>query len=264
MGAALGAVLLLGSGYDRAAAACNLPPLGQGHVAAVIDERTFRLDDGREIRLAGIEALSSLRETTPNAGSATRPDIAVLTSLVGDRDVTLRGPAAKPDRYGRLVAFAYAGASVDSIQGLLLDRGDAAVAGNIGGTENRECVNELLVHEATARRARRGFWAEPTAIKNTENAADISPWIGRFVVAEGKIASVHEAAGTVYINFGGHWTRDFAVTISGRMIHTFEGAGINPKTLENRTVRVRGWVELRGGPRIEALGPGQIELVGDR
>ncbi len=28
---------------------------GEGHVAAVIDARSFRLDDGREIRLAGIE-----------------------------------------------------------------------------------------------------------------------------------------------------------------------------------------------------------------
>jgi len=47
------------------------------------------------------------------------------------------------------------------------------------------------------------------------------------------------------------------------MIAAFEVAGIVPKSLENRKIRVRGWVEARGGPRIEALRVGQIELLGD-
>ena len=111
--------------------------------------------------------------------------------------------------------------------------------------------------------ARRGLWTEAAAIKNTERADDILPWIGQFVVAEGKIASVREAGGTVYVNFGRRWTEGFAITISRRMIRRFDAWGIALKSLENRTVRVRGFVEQRIGPRIEALGPGQIELVGD-
>jgi len=38
-------------------------------------------------------------------------------------------------------------------------------------------------------------------------------------------------------------------------------AGIEPKRLENRRVRVRGWVEERNGPRIEATRPEQIEIA---
>ena len=34
---------------------CAFEPQGEGRVAAVVDGRSFRLDDGREIRLAGIE-----------------------------------------------------------------------------------------------------------------------------------------------------------------------------------------------------------------
>jgi hypothetical protein len=45
------------------------------------------------------------------------------------------------------------------------------------------------------------------------------------------------------------------------MIPAFETAGIAPKSLENRRIRIRGWVETRGGPRIEALRVGQIELL---
>ena len=40
------------------AAGCMFEPQGEGRVAAVIDARTFRLTDGREIRLAGIEPVA--------------------------------------------------------------------------------------------------------------------------------------------------------------------------------------------------------------
>jgi hypothetical protein len=46
------------------------------------------------------------------------------------------------------------------------------------------------------------------------------------------------------------------------MIGAFEAAGTSLKSLENRRIRVRGWVEARSGPRIEVLRVGQIELVG--
>jgi hypothetical protein len=75
--------------------------------------------------------------------------------------------------------------------------------------------------------------------------------------------SVRQAGGTVYVNFGRRWTRDFAATISRRMIPYLEAAGIIPASLENHRVRVRGWVERRGGPRINVLRVGQIEVIGD-
>ena len=82
-------------------------------------------------------------------------------------------------------------------------------------------------------------------------------------MVEGTVSSVRQAGATTYLNFGKRWTQDFAVTISRRMIAAFEGAGISLKSLETRQIRVRGWVEQRNGPRIEALRVGQIELVGD-
>ena len=73
--------------------------------------------------------------------------------------------------------------------------------------------------------------------------------------------SVRTAGATTYLNFGRNWTQDFAVTISRRMIPAFEAAGLGPKSLENRRIRVRGFVASRGGPRIEALRVGQIEVL---
>ena len=112
-------------------------------------------------------------------------------------------------------------------------------------------------------RPRSGIWAEPAALKNTEMPGDILAVVGQFVVAEGRVHSVREAGATLYINFGRRWTQDFAVTISRRNIAAFEAAGVPLKSLERRRVRVRGWVEQRGGPRIHASWAGQIEVVGN-
>ena len=79
------------------AAPCMFEPQGEGRVTAVIDARTFRLDDGREIRLAGIEPVAA------DALSRT----AALSALITGRDVTLRGEDDMPDRYGRQPAFVF-------------------------------------------------------------------------------------------------------------------------------------------------------------
>ena len=175
-------------------------------------------------------------------------------------EVTLRGADDTPDRYGRQPALVY----------LAILRhpgaGSAAVAGRragFGHVTDKDCAAVLTTAEAAARQAKRGTWADPAAIKNTESPGDILAGIGRFIVVEGKVLSVRQAGATTYLNFGRNWTRGFAVTISRRMMPAFEAAGIVLKSLENRRIRVRGWVEARGGPRIEALRVGQIELLGE-
>ena len=87
--------------------------------------------------------------------------------------------------------------------------------------------------------------------------------IGRFMVVDGTVLSVRQAGGTTYLNFGRNLTRAFAVTIPKRTIAAFETAGVLLKSLENQRIRVRGWVEAHGGPRIEVLRVGQIERLGE-
>jgi hypothetical protein len=126
----------------------------------------------------------------------------------------------------------------------------------------KDCASILNAAEAAGRAAKQGTWADPAAIKNAESPGDILAGIGQFRLVEGKVLSVRQAGATTYLNFGRNWTRDFAVTISRRMLPAIEAAGIVLKSLENRRIRVRGWVEARGGPRIEVLRVGQIELLG--
>jgi endonuclease YncB( thermonuclease family) len=229
-------------------AACEFTHQGEGRVAAVLDARTFRLDDEREVRLAGIEPT---QETAAQGGE-------ILTALIGNREVTLHGPDDKPDRYGRQPAFVFAKGSVTSIQSELLARGEALMSPAMTDTP---CLDALLAAEAAARVARRGIWTSSTALKNAERPDDILAGKGRFAVVEGTISSARLAGATFYVNFGRRWTQGFAVTISRRMMPSFEAAGIDLKSLKDKRVRVRGWVEQRGGPRIEASHPGQLELI---
>jgi endonuclease YncB( thermonuclease family) len=241
-------VLLVAAAADSAIAApCSFEPQGEGRVSAVIDTRSFRMDDGREVRLAGIETV------TTDGGAA-------LSALVAGRSVTLRGESDAPDRYGRQPAFVFVEQAAASVQHQLLAQGDALLSGTVA---DRACAAELLAAEATARLTRRGVWAGSTAIKNAERGDDILTRIGQFTVVEGKALTVRQAGAVTYINFGRRWTRDFAVTISTRVMRTFEAAGISLKSLENKRIRVRGWIEARPGPRIEVLQAGQIEMAGD-
>lgn len=234
------------------AAGCAFEPQGEGRVAAVIDGRSFRLEDGREVRLAGIEPVIS-EKAKANRTSA-------LAAVVAGHDVTLSGEDDTPDRYGRQPAFVFLDHSDALVQSQLLAQGEALVAATV---TDKDCALHLNAAEATARRAKLGIWADPAAIKNAESPGDILAGIGRFTVVEGKVLSVRQAGATTYLNFGRNWTRDFAVTISRRMIPAIEATGTALKSLENRRIRVRGWVEARGGPRIEVLRVGQIELLGE-
>jgi endonuclease YncB( thermonuclease family) len=244
-------IVWLATATDAAlASGCAFEPQGEGRVAAVIDARSFRLDDGREVRLAGIEPVTSERADRT----------AALSAIVTGHDVTLSGPDDAPDRYGRQTAFVVVDGSEAPVQSLLLAQGAALVAATV---TDKDCASVLAAAEAVARQAKRGIWGDPAAIKNAESPGDILAGIGRFTVVEGKVVSVRQAGATTYLNFGRNWTRDFAVTISRRMIGAIEAAGPTLKSLENRRIRVRGWVEARGGPRIEVLRVGQIELLGE-
>jgi endonuclease YncB( thermonuclease family) len=231
------------------AAECSFAPQGEGHVVEIVDGRSFRLADGREIRLAGIEATPT--DTTGRAGA--------LTALVAGRDIVLTGEDDTPDRYGRQAAFVFLPSSDTPVQGLLLAEGEALVNAEIA---DRACAGILMKAEAEARQAKKGIWNRSTAIKNAEISDDILTVIGRFAVVEGRVLSVRQAGATTYLNFGRNWTRDFAVSISRRAMPAIEAAGIALKSLENRQIRVRGFIEARPGPRIELFRAGQIEVLG--
>jgi hypothetical protein len=242
--ALLGLLLTAGA---AAAQACRLEPLGTGTVRAFSDDASLMLDDGRSVRLDGIDV-----------GPVTQA--APLPPLTGQA-VTLRGRSAVPDRYGRIRAFVYVeGKEADGpVQYAMLSAGQARVSGR--GLD-KACLDALVERERRARKAGLGIWSIPAyAVKHAEDAAGVQASRGRFALVEGRVLSVRESGGTIYVNFGRRWSEDFTVTIAKRNERIFTAAGLAPQRLERRQVRVRGFVEERGGPWIELTGPEQIELI---
>lgn len=233
------------AGGEAAKTPCALPEIPGGIVAAVTDGRNFVLADGRDIRLAAIE--------TPRPGAK-----AALAELIAGKTVLLKG-RPQPDRYGRLVAFTSVSGSETPVQYALLARGEARFA---GPAEDKDCAAALLRQESLARAGRLGLWGDPVyAIRQSGLPAAILSGRGRFAVVEGRVLSVRESGATIYVNFGRRWSEDFTVTIAKRNERAFVASGLEPKMLAGRDVRVRGWVEERGGPLIEATHAGQIEIA---
>ena len=248
---------------SRPSTSCRSEPGGTGKVRAITDGRSFTLDDGREIRLAGIEA--PLLPGPGEAGARAKAGLAAraaLESIIAGQNVELRQNDMPADRYGRTTAFVYVsgGALPESVAHEMLARGFARVSAHVG---ERPCADELLARERAARQAKLGLWGEPYyVIVSAESGAELVAESGHFTLAEGKVWSVRESGGTIYVNFGRQWSQALTVTILKRNERMFAAAGIEPKRLENRRVRVRGWVEERNGPRIEATRPEQIEIAG--
>ena len=221
---------------------CTGTPVQGGTVAAVQDGRTLTLADGREVRLAGIEA--------PADGD-------VLRTLVEGRPLRLTGTGE--DRYGRLVAYVFRSADTEPVQLALLAAGQARVSARIGA---KSCADALLAAELGARKAGLGRWADPNfAPLSSQNLTMISAARGHFALIQGRVLSVRESGATIYVNFGRRWTRDFSVIIPQRARGSFAAAGIDIKALEHRRIRVRGIVEQRSGPIVQAIAPEQIELI---
>lgn len=239
--AALAAMTTVASAQDG----CKLSPIGTAQVAAVRDGRTLTLADGREMRLAGIEVTEASR--------------GALQALVGTHPLRLERLGADQDRYGRLIAFAFLPGARQSVQQAMLEAGAARVSARVG---ERACAAVLLSAERGARKAGRGLWADPNfAPLQAENLARLEAERGQFALVEGKVLSVRESGATIYVNFGRRWTQSFTVTILKRQQRTFAAGGVDLKKLVGRRIRVRGWIERRGGPIIAAAAPEQIELA---
>jgi endonuclease YncB( thermonuclease family) len=233
--------------------ACNPAILGAAQVQGVIDGRTVQLTDGREVRLAGIEVPQK------QDGAAK----AALETLVSGRDIALLRLGADSDRYGRVVALVSVEPAAleigHSVQAALLAQGQARVAANPG---DFACATNLLEAERAARAGGLGLWADPYyVIRHAEDPAGILAARGRFAVVEGKVLSVRESGATIYVNFGRRWSDDFTVTVQKRNERSFTAAGLELKKLAGQHVRVRGTIEERSGPWIEAARPEQIEIA---
>jgi endonuclease YncB( thermonuclease family) len=245
------------------AAAENLPQgfagLAAGDTAVVrevIDGDTVVLDDGRQVRLVGIQAPKlPLGRANFEKWPLADESKAALSELVLGRRVALGYGGQRQDRYGRELAHLFTDDGL-WVQGSLLELGFARV---YSFADNRSLVPRMLDAEAAARNAEQGIWRHPYyAILDTQAAPEHT---GRFALVEGRVLETAIVRGRAYLNFDEDYRTDFTISISSRNLKNFAASGIVPKDYAGRRVRVRGWLRWSNGPMIDVTHPEQIEVL---
>ena len=255
-------LLLLALAHPGAAAAETLAIAERAGVVEVIDGDTLVLDDGRQVRLVGIQA-PKLPLGRPGFAAWPLADEAkaALEVLTLGRRVALAYGGQRVDRHRRALAHLYledeAGqAPALWVQGRLLELGLARV---YSFADNRSLVAEMLALERAARGEGRGIWDLPYyTVRRPEQAFGD---VGSFQIVEGVVLEVAVIRGRAYLNYGADWRSDFTVTLEPSVRRRFEKEGIDPTDYQGRRLRVRGWVESWNGPMIEATHPEQIEVL---
>jgi len=225
-------------------------------VREVVDGDTVILDDGRQVRLVGIQAPKlplgrANFEKWPLADEAK----AALADLVLGRRVTLGYGGQRQDRYGRELAHLFTDDGL-WVQGSLLELGFARV---YSFADNRSLVPRMLEMEVAARGTALGIWRHPYyAVLDTVAAPDHT---GRFSLVEGRVLKTAIVRGRAYLNFEEDYRTDFTISISSRDLKSFTASGIVPQDYAGRRVRVRGWLRWSNGPMIDVSHPEQIEVL---
>ena len=252
-GAALAGLWLLGTTWaaePAGAAECAVNWVEE-EAASVVDARAVALQDGRVVRLAGIEPFSLLDPGSSDAEPALEQSLRAMLDTV---PVRIHPVADEPDRYGRIPALLAFddGALAQEI----LAREGLAIALAAGGPF--PCFDRILAAEDEGRENQRGFWAGMELPRARPEA--LAPFVGGFAIFEGVVVSVGNRRSRTYLNFGGWWAEDVTVEIDGRDRDLFGGeAGL--AALAGRRVRVRGFVEEKQGPMLRVRSPMHIERL---
>ena len=229
---------------------------GAARVAEIVDGDTLVLDDGRQVRLVGIQApkLPLGRAHVKRQPFAEQAKTA-LEELALGRTVRLSYGGRRTDRYDRQLAHLH-DENGRWIQGDLLLRGLARV---YSFRDNRALIGDMLMLEREARIAGHGIWSD--AFYRVRNASETPQHLDSFQLVEGRVADSAEVRGRTYLNFGEDWRNDFTVTVSPKDRRRFRDESFDLLALKGRRVRVRGWLHHRNGPMIDVTHPEQIELL---
>jgi micrococcal nuclease len=230
----------------EAAALRALPELHHGTVARVPDGVTLVLDDSTGVRLGGLEPVLAASGGNPHWEDAART---LLETLTAGHGVSLRGTAAPPDRYGRMIGHLIRDDGV-WIEGALLAAGVVRVEPPADGL-----APFMLRREALARRRNLGLWQSP--LYAVRAPADLNRDSGSFALVEADVRSVEERSGTIWLDLGGN----AAARLDRPARHRFAAAGLDPLSLTGRHLRLRGWIRWQGRPVLDLNDPESVETL---
>jgi len=233
-----------------ACALCGRPQSEPVRLAEIGARGDLILQDGRVLRLAGIEDRGDHRAR------------ALLSQWLNAQPIRLEHLTKIADRWGRHSVRAFA----PDRRGALLSVGEALIDAGLARVEidplARPCLATLLTLEEEARAAKRGLWNDPQfmPLPATDRAALLERR-GQQVIVEGRVILVGQTRSQTYLNFGHYRSYDFAVVLDRQVQKSFDSAGTKLSALSGKDVRVRGLMDVRFGPHIQIHDSEALEMT---
>jgi len=227
--------------------------LDYGRLAAAQTGDSFVLEDGRTVRLAGLDA------PLPPIGQAAGQILwqearEQLQNTLAGKDLTFVDRV--PDRFGRVRAHVLVGTERLWAQEELLATGFARVRTS---AEDFARAGTMLRLEEGARNIAKNIWQQP--FYKVRTPKDMEASFGSFQIVEGLVVEVVNGRSHTYLNFGSNWRQDFTAKANKKVARLFVRAGIDLSGLSGVQVRVRGLVQPENGSLIELEHPSQLERL---
>jgi endonuclease YncB( thermonuclease family) len=207
----------------------------RSRVVYVYDGDTIKLQDGRRVRLIGINTPELGRDGKPNEALASKARDTLQQILdSGNRTVLLQYDSEQHDHYGRLLAHVFL-ESGDNVVVQLLQKGMAAALVVPPNTWGLQCYQQL---ENDARIDRVGLWQLDSY--QPRDSTTLTADSRGFTIVRGRVTAVRQTKHSTRVDLQGLLT-----------LHIDNRDRINfpehmPESLNGKEVEVRGWIRQSG------------------
>ncbi|MGL5115051.1 MAG: hypothetical protein ACRC7C_06970, partial [Beijerinckiaceae bacterium] len=207
-----------------AALACGPAHLTPATVARTAPEGDILLQDGKTLRLAGLQPMAA-------AGGRPGPGERIAYGLI----------AEEPDRWGRLPALVF-------------------VADAGGGWA---LLHEMAIRAGVRVRPEAGLGDCLPLLSRLEAKAPPAPHgeSGRFDRVEARVQRVGEGRSALFIWLPQTGSIRTMGVVQKRHLARFATAGVDVKALAGKTIRLRGVRGIRNTASVAVTGPEQIEII---
>jgi endonuclease YncB( thermonuclease family) len=234
--------------HDNSAKLKIKPGYSYYKVDRVYDGDTVRLDDGRKVRLLGIntpEIKHRNQDTEAGGESAKR----WLSDKLINKKVRLETDVEQTDKYKRSLAHLFT-ENKEHINLQLVEMGLAAV--NIY-PPNLKYVTELVDAGSRAEKAKRGIWQQAEYAVKSIASLDENGHSGWLRLA-GKVQVIRSSRKFVYLEFSDL----FQARIEKKWLALFP----NINSYRGKTLEVRGWINKnKGGWSMLIRHPSALKII---
>ena len=243
-------LLLAGSLQQASASPCQAVKTGERvQVVYVYDGDTVKLNDGRRLRLIGINTPESGNRDQPTQPLADAARSALQSLLeTHNRILLLQYGTQDHDHYGRLLAHAFL-EDGDNIAVHLLQQGLATTLVVPPNSWGADCYQHV---ENQARLDRKGLWALPDYQPQAVQSLPLST--RGFRIIHGQISGIRTTRNTVWVDMDG----PLVLQVSKKDLVNFDSL----ETLVGQQVETRGWVKQDpNGLRIKIQHPAALVAI---